>query len=361
MGVARKCGRFENALARPDSQESSDLVKLDGMKAEEIPPWARGDEFDPASIELVVNSWSDFETAYERYFRRKRGRWYFRGQPDSTLPLQTTLERLLQQVGRPMNVRPYPVYPSGHSAATPGGRVELVLLRAFQARASKFLPNLPLRSEILEWLALMRHWGLPTRLLDVTTSPHVALFFALVGLLRSDSSNHRTDQQKAPNPIVWAINHIPVRAIGAKEATGVLAHLDLSETGLFNEHFLSDPPKAFVAPVHPRSHNDRLAAQQGTFLCVGNVDLSFGDNMLNCAPVEDIAGQGFFRKLVINREAGIEILSRLSAMNIHSGALFPDLSGYARSIEESLLLYGKDTQQERHLDFESLERLGWLG
>jgi len=63
---------------------------------------------------------------------------------------------------------------------------------------------------------------------------------------------------------------------------------------------------------------------------------------------------------VINPQAGIEILARLSVMNIHSASLFPDLQGYAQSIEDSVLLFGKN-QQERLLDFESLERLGWLG
>ena len=92
------------------------------------------------------------------------------------------------------------------------------------------------------------------------------------------------------------------------------------------------------------------------------MDLSFLSNVSKCVPVEDIRGQGVFRKLVINPSAAIEILARLSVMNIHSASLFPDLQGYARFIEQSLLLFGKDDQQqERHLDFESLERLGWLG
>jgi len=312
--------------------------------------------FDEVAAEQIIESWSAFESAYEKYFRRKRGRWYFRGQHDSSWPIETTLDRLLKRVGRPANAPPCPRYPCGREANTVGARVELILLRAFQARASKFLPNLPQPDDTLEWLALMRHWGLPCRLLDVTTSPHVALYFALAEFLHADKPTPET-----PSPVVWAINHIPLRGIGA-ERVGTQAHTDLSERSLFNTKFLADPAEAFVAPVHPRSHNERLAAQQGTFLCVGNVDLPFGDNVSGCVPVEDLRGQGVFLKLVINPLAVIEILGRLSVMNIHSAALFPDLQGYARFIEQSLLLFGKDDQQyERHLDFESLERLGWLG
>jgi hypothetical protein len=330
--------------------------KLDGMKAEEIPGWARGEEFDKAVVEQEINSWPDFESVYDKHFRRKRGRWYFRGQRDSGWRIETTLERLLGRVGRPANASPYPHYPCGRESNTVGARVELILLRAFQARSSKFLPNLPRPDDTLEWLALMRHWGLPSRLLDVTTSPHVALYFALADSLHADKPT-----QETPSPVVWAINHIPLRAIGA-EQVGAQAHTDLSERRLFNTNFLADPAKAFVAPVHPRSHNERLAAQQGTFLCVGDVESSFLQNVSKCVPVEDLRGQGVFRKLVIHPGAAVEILARLSVMNIHNAALFPDLQGYARFIEQSLLLFGKDEQQqEKHLDFESLERLGWLG
>lgn len=326
------------------------------MKAEEIPLWARDESFDQAAIELHIDSWADFESAYQRHFRRNRGRWYFRGQSDSAWPIETTLERLLRKVGHPTNASPFPSYPNDREANTVGTRVELMLLRAFQARASKFLPNLPRPDDVLEWLALMRHWGMPCRLLDVTTSPYVALYFALVESLQGGQPSPGN-----PEPIVWAINHVPLRAIGA-EQVGEQPHTDLSERTLFNQNFLASPAKAFVAPVHPRSHNERLAAQQGTFLCVGDVDASFFDNVSRCVPVEDIKGQGIFRKLIINPETAIEILSRLSVMNIHNAALFPDLQGYTRFIEQSLLLFGKDNdQREQHLDFESLERLGWLG
>ena len=43
----------------------------------------------------------------------------------------------------------------------------------------------------LEWLALMQHYGAPTRLLDFTRSPYVACFFALEELKKRSGASRK--------------------------------------------------------------------------------------------------------------------------------------------------------------------------
>jgi len=55
---------------------------------------------------------------------------------------------------------------------------EAYLLRLFQSRARHHLATVPQPEETTAWLALMQHYGAPTRLLDVTKSLMIAAFFA---------------------------------------------------------------------------------------------------------------------------------------------------------------------------------------
>ena len=46
----------------------------------------------------------------------------------------------------------------------------------------------------------------------------------------------------------------------------------------FREHFINSP-KRFVSTENPYRINKRLAIQQGTFLCPGDIAYSFVDNL----------------------------------------------------------------------------------
>ena len=90
------------------------------------------------------------------------GQWIYRGQSDSTWELLPSIDR------------PYSVNCRGSLNRE---EYEKFLLSRFQARAVPFLEAPP--SNDWEWLALAQHHGLPTRLLDWTTNPLIALFFSV--------------------------------------------------------------------------------------------------------------------------------------------------------------------------------------
>jgi len=132
-----------------------------------------------------IRKWSDFQ----KWARRFREDGSFRGHADASWSLKTTLDRAVWKT--------YSAETSQIQSTTTK-RVnieenEKALLLAFQRVAHHYLARTPNHDQTMDWLAMMQHYGAPTRLLDWTRSPHVALYFAL-------------RNQKEANAALWSID-----------------------------------------------------------------------------------------------------------------------------------------------------------
>ena len=145
---------------------------------------------------------------------------------------------------------------------------------------------------------LAQHHGLPTRLLDTTTNPLKALFFAV---------SYPTDD--AQNGVLWVISYSGWR----EELT---------------EEYRSFWEKE-VVPFAPAQLNPRLTAQEGAF-----VSYPLPKNRKPLRPMNKIKKDLVtFRKLVIPAAAKAALREQLAVLGIQYRFLFPDLDGVARSIK----------------------------
>jgi hypothetical protein len=112
----------------------------------------------PRIDDRKLTSWRDVLDAADDLTGRHSS-WAFRGHHRAEWTLQTSLER---------------------EFGSEGAGVEPHILRRFVRTAPRFLPSRlnPREDDAAAWLGLIQHYGGPTRLLDVTRSPYVALFFA---------------------------------------------------------------------------------------------------------------------------------------------------------------------------------------
>jgi len=253
-------------------------------------------------------------------FEKRRGdtsHWIFRGLADAArCELKPSLERCKEKYDIPGQAM---------------GWVEGGLIRRFKRNYYHYSSDAPDDGDYIEWLALMRHHGAPTRLLDWTHSFFIALFFAL-------------ERSNTP-AVVWALNESHLDTKVRKRWPKIHAALERSRNvrklGEFKKSFGHEPPVAFVSAINPYRLNQRLTVQQGTFLAQGDLATSFEENL--AAVIGNEPSDAVLVKLIIDddREFRRSIQQRLHRMGINNAALFPGLDGFAHSLEQILNFHGK--------------------
>ena len=169
-------------------------------------------------------------------------------------------------------------------------------------------PN-PKELSTYEIWALGRHYGLLTPLLDWTTSPYVAVFFAFAEKYDPDIKTHRVYCLKK-NEIEEDSRY---RVLVPEEGTSFLPIADFSSL-------------AFYSPL--TDENPRLINQAGLFTVSRNehsiqdwVNAHYRDREDSTLMQIDIDADG---------EGRASLLRRLNQMNINHATLFPDTEGAAR-------------------------------
>ncbi len=196
------------------------------------------------------------------------------------------------------------------------GRLELHLLRNFRKYAYGEAHGDT--DSIWHWLALGQHRGLPTRLLDWTYSPFVALHFATANLALMDR-----------DAAVWAINFVeanrflprPLKRIleaeGSDTATAEMLH-DYGSLRAFDR--LAREP--FVVFLEPPSLDPRIVNQFALFSLMSSAHARLDDWLA--------AHPSVARRVVIPAALKWEIRDKLDQANINERVLFPGLDGLSR-------------------------------
>ena len=249
--------------------------------------------------EIRITSWNDlsdqlYAGAWQETIGRFRSTEVYRGLPDARYELTTSLMRL----GRGYEVL------EGH------------LLRTFRRYAHRYTTP---GDSIWNWLAVAQHHGLPTRLLDWTYSPYVALHFA------TDEAHH-----SGADSAIWCIDYVKsnrllpdhLRAIQREEGADVFTAEMLSRAASTLSAFDRLAPEPFVAFFEPPSLDDRIVNQFALFSLPSSATIRL-DQWLETH--EDLA-----RKIVIPAEAIREMRDKLDQANITERVLFPGLDGISR-------------------------------
>ena len=154
-----------------------------------------------------------------------------------------------------------------------------------------------------QWLALMQHYGMPTRLLDWSKDLNVGLFWACFGNPKRDGSLYVLNVHKLFHGTEDAVKKIPTKIIAQKAVPFFNFSIDRYE------FFLRHNTDPIVIPISPLKKNDREHIQQGVFTVSNDLNTS-QDSILDQL---EYLETNDFRKFLISKNMKQEILNDLEA------------------------------------------------
>lgn len=254
--------------------------------------------FFPNRVEEVrVESWNAlndqlYDDAWREPLGRFRSRFVFRGLCDASHDLTTSLLRAC--------------------GTDEAAHLETPLLRTFRRYAAH--RSALAQDSLWNWLALAQHHHLPTRLLDWTYSPFVALHFATA----SDGDR---------DAVIWCLDHA---AINAFLPPSLLEALEQERANVFTAEMLDAAartladfdalaPDPFVAFLEPPSLDERIVNQFALFSLmsspVARLDAWLYDHPTLC------------RRVILPAALKAEVRDKLDQANVTERVLFPGLDG----------------------------------
>lgn len=245
---------------------------------------------------VIAQSWRHlddllFEDAWSPGLRRYRSHFAFRGDTRRNPSLQTGLMRM-----------------GGDIAAK-----ERHLIRNFRKYARRSFVG---DDSVWNWLALAQHHGLPTRLLDWSYSPYVALHFVTSNprAMDVDGEVWMVDLRRVHRGLPDQLHDL-LEAEGSDVLTGEL--LSRAARSLPDLAELADEP--FVLFLEPPSLDDRIINQAALFSLMSTHD-ALMDEWLATRPEA-------WRRVVVPADLKHEVRDRLDQINLTERVLFPGMDG----------------------------------
>ncbi len=255
------------------------------------------------SIDALIRAVNDLPNSF-----------FFRGQANSDWKLQSSLERVI-----------------GDQWSTElAQKFEDFSLKQFRSKFHLYDHENISPTSKLAWLSIMQHYGVPTRLIDFTESPYVALYFALEAYNIQSGKNLALYALDYSAILEKSISYIRSKDSGFQE-TRFSVHE--KQDAIFDN--VVDRFSYDIAWIgEPTQLNARLDRQSGSFLVSGNRGLR----------VEDVLSSSLYAdapmfKYVIPSDLVRGVYALLRKMNINSKSLYGDLDGLARWIRMELQIY----------------------
>ena len=187
------------------------------------------------------------------------------------------------------------------------------MIKLFKQQSRPHLRDMPVTE--WEWLFLMQHHRLPTRLLDWTQSPLVGLYFALYD---------KEERHAADDAALWFLDPVAltrnagIRRLFPRELLAF--DVDPALTSYLPNEINQNAPAFPVAAIGPRN-SPRMVAQAGTFTITH----------AEPTPVEEVGDKSHVWRMIIPASAKPELRKELDLLGVTEDLMFPDLDRVAQA------------------------------
>jgi hypothetical protein len=239
-----------------------------------------------------LQKWSELKDWLEdtRWERKLNGKpqFAFRGQADASWFLESSL-------ARHFNSKPI----SQHQWRTR----ELKMYQMFREFLIELCPGAYEGWLDRDIMALMQHYGVPTRFIDFSYSPNVAAWFALMNTNTSSA--------------IWIVDRAALDKRRSKLNLIDYCGPAHNPYRVFDKYNVAQYKR--IGSILDAKPNDRLAAQRGCFLVPGSISRRVDDTLV-------------YEKVVLSERIAIESISRLSELGSYK-TLFPNLAVLADEVK----------------------------